>query len=81
MTQCLNFRSFIFSFVCELLNNTLSITDHTPLNDTVTESWSWQDFGAIQAWELVMAQFQCYPALFWNNLETSNMSGDSHCSS
>jgi len=51
---------------------TLSIIDHTPLKDTVTENWSWQNFGAIPAWELVMAQFGCYRSIFqdrvWNCL-------------
>jgi hypothetical protein len=34
-----------------------------------------------QGLELFVAQFRCYPVLSWNNLETSNMSGDSHCPS
>ena len=76
MIPCLNFRSFIFGFVCGLFSNTYSITDHTPLNDTATENWSWQNFSALQAWELVMAQFGCYRSIFqdtvwnwsWHNL-------------
>jgi hypothetical protein len=37
-----------------------------------TENWSWHNLNAIPAftgyeWELIMAQFECYPSIFLEN--------------